>query len=116
MTAFTDNRRANPTWIAALVHRISGLTLAAFLPAHFYVLAFALNGEARLDGFLRWTDSPAVKFAEAGLVFLLVVHALGGVRLLLLENAGWRNGQARLALSAIGVAVALAIVFLVRVL
>ena len=116
MTAFTDNRRASPTWIAAFVHRISGLTLAAFLPVHFYVLAFALNGEARLDGFLRWTDWPAVKLAESVLIFLLAVHALGGVRLLLLENAGWRRGQARLALSAIGAAVILAIIFLARVL
>ncbi|HET9615959.1 MAG TPA: succinate dehydrogenase, cytochrome b subunit [Pseudolabrys sp.] len=116
MTTFTDNRRANPTWIAAFIHRISGLTLAAFLPVHFYVLAFALNGEAKLEGFLRWTDQPAVKIAEGALVFLLVVHALGGLRLLLLENTSWRGGQARVALGAIGAAVALAIVFLVRVL
>ena len=100
MTTFTDNRRANPTWIAAFIHRISGLTLAAFLPVHFYVLAFALNGEAKLEGFLRWTDQPAVKIAEGALVFLLVIHALGGVRLLVLENSGWRGGQARGALAA----------------
>lgn len=111
-----DSRRAKPTWVAAFVHRVSGLALAIFLPVHFYVLGLALNGEGKFNGFLRWTDLPIVKLAEAGLVFLLVVHMLGGLRLLLLENSGWREGQAKLAASAGGISIVLAIVFLARVL
>lgn len=116
MTIRLDSRRAKPTWIAALVHRVSGLALAIFLPVHFWVLGLALNGGANLDGFLRWTDLPIVKLAEGGLVFLLVIHMLGGLRLLLLENSGWRGGQAKLAVSAGGISIVLAIVFLARVL
>jgi fumarate reductase subunit D len=109
-------RRANLLWIAALVHRLSGLALAAFLPAHFLALGLAINEEAKLEGFLRWTDQPMVKFAESGLVFLLVVHMLGGLRLLLVENFRWRNWQAGLAASVGGVSIVLAGVFFVRVL
>ena len=54
-------RRASPLWLAALVHRLSGLALAAFLPFHFLALGLAISGEARLEGFLRWTDQPLVK-------------------------------------------------------
>ena len=48
MTAFLVARRKNILWIAALVHRLSGLALAAFLPLHFLALGIAINGEAQL--------------------------------------------------------------------
>ncbi len=116
MTAFLVARRKNILWIAALVHRLSGLALAAFLPLHFLALGLAINGEAQLEGFLRWADWPIVKLAETVLVFLLVIHLLGGLRLLLIENMSWRNGQAQLVAAATGVSVIVAFVFLVRVL
>jgi succinate dehydrogenase subunit D len=81
--------RRHPLWLAFLLHRVSGLLLAVFLPVHFLVLATALRGEAALDGFLHWTDAPAVKLAEFGLVFLLAVHLFGGLRLLALEFLPW---------------------------
>ena len=74
--------RRDALWIAAMVHRLSGLALACFLPLHFLALGLAIDGEARLDGFLRWTANPLVKATEAGLVFLLAVHMLGGIRVL----------------------------------
>ena len=76
-----------------MVHRISGLALAIFLPLHFLALGLAINGDARLDGFLRWSDQPLVKFAEVGLVFLLTVHLLGGLRVLVIENFDWHDGR-----------------------
>ena len=104
--------RAEPLWLAALVHRLSGLALAIFLPFHFLALALVLQGEARLDGFLRWTDQPLVRLAEAGLVFLLAVHLLGGLRLLWVENFAWHGGQKRLALFAAAAAALAALGFL----
>ena len=44
--------RSHPTWIAFLVHRLSGLLLALFLPLHFWALSRAITGEAALEGFL----------------------------------------------------------------
>ncbi|MBO0756629.1 MAG: succinate dehydrogenase, cytochrome b subunit [Bradyrhizobiaceae bacterium] len=107
--------RTSPLWIAALVHRLSGLALAIFLPFHFLALGLAISGEARLEGFLRWTDQPLVKVSEAVLLGLLAVHLLGGLRLLALENLGWRERQTWLALLAIATAIIVAFVFMLSV-
>ncbi len=105
--------RRDALWLAALVHRLSGLALAAFLPLHFLALGLALEGEARLDRFLAWSANPWVKVSEAVLIFALVVHALGGLRLLAAEGLAWRGGQRGLAIGAGLVAAALALVYLV---
>jgi fumarate reductase subunit D len=107
MTIQSYGHRTNPLWLAFIVHRLSGLALAIFLPFHFLALGLALGGNARLDGFLRWTEQPLVKLSEAVLVGLLAVHMLGGLRLLALENFGWFRGQRWwAALAVIGAAVA----------
>jgi fumarate reductase subunit D len=106
------DHRKDALWIAALVHRLSGIALAAFLPLHFLTLGLAIDGEARLEGFLRWSDAPFVKLAEGGLVFLLAVHLLGGLRLLMVENFAWRGGQSRLAVIAGGAAALAALAYL----
>jgi fumarate reductase subunit D len=115
VTARRLHHRASVLWWAALVHRLSGLLLAAFLPLHFLALGLALDGEAHFEGFLRWTDQPLVKLAESGLVFLLMVHMLGGVRLLVIENLPWTDGQKQLATLAAGISAIAAVVFLARI-
>jgi fumarate reductase subunit D len=115
MTMQTTAHRTNVLWLAFLVHRLSGLALAIFLPFHFLVLGLAISGDARLDGFLRWTDQPLVKLSEAALVGLLAVHMLGGLRLLAVENLGWFTGQRRLAIIAVIVALVAAFAFLASV-
>jgi fumarate reductase subunit D len=77
--------RAHPAYWAFLMHRLSGLALAVFLPLHFWALGQALHGAAALEGFLRFANHPVFKFAEWGLVVLLALHMMGGVRLLLIE-------------------------------
>ena len=107
--------RRDVLWAAAMIHRLSGVGLALFLPFHFFALGLALEGEAKLEGFLRWADQPIFKLAETGLVFLLAVHLLGGLRLLAIENLPWRPGQKAMATWAAGVAAALAMLFLLRI-
>lgn len=109
----TGHRR-DTLWIAALVHRLSGVALAVFLPLHFLALGLAINSEARFDGFLRWTHQPLVKLAETGLVVVLVVHLLGGIRILVIENLPWREGQKGWAMAALTAAAAAGIAFLLR--
>lgn len=116
MSATRRSYRRNTLWNAALVHRLSGLGLAIFLPLHFLVLGLAIEGAGRLDGFLRLTQMPAVACAEAGLVFLLVVHFLGGLRLLAIENLPWFDGQKQIAAAVAAIACVVAFLFLVRVL
>ncbi|MBN8962810.1 MAG: succinate dehydrogenase, cytochrome b subunit [Rhizobiales bacterium] len=108
-------RRRNILWIAALVHRLSGLALAIFLPLHFLALGLAIDGESRFENFLRWTDWPLVKLAETGLVLLLMLHLLGGLRLLVIENCNWVGGQSKLAIAGAGISVVAAFAFLARV-
>ena len=103
--------RGHPGSWAALVHRVSGVALAIFLPIHFWALAHALQGEAKFEGFLRWTDSPLVKFAEWGLVVLLAAHLAGGLRILALEFLPWRDWHKGLAAAAAGVALAVGLAF-----
>ena len=106
--------RQQPLYLAFLLHRLSGLGLALFLPLHFYVLGQALAGEAAFDRALAWTEGPLVKFAEFGLVFLLALHFFGGLRLLALENLSWRDGHKNLAAAAVATAFFVACGFLLR--
>lgn len=103
--------RGHPAWWAFLVHRLSGLALALFLPAHFLAMGLAIEGEARLDAFLRWTDQPLVIAGEWLLVILLAAHLAGGLRLLALELLPWRNWQKTLAAVAAGFALAAGLAF-----
>lgn len=115
MSASGTKHRTSALWIAALVHRLSGLALAIFLPIHFFVLGLSFHGGAKLEAFLRWSDQPLVKFAEGGLVFLLTIHLLGGLRVLVIENFDWHDGQKRLAMLAATVSAVVGFVFLARV-
>ena len=77
-------------------------------------LGLALEGEAELDGFLRWTEAPLVKPAEAVLVTLLAVHLFGGLRLLMIEFLPWREWQSRLVGWGAGLALAVGLLFLIE--
>ena len=102
--------RNHPAYWAFMVHRVSGIALALFLPAHFLALGTAIRGEAELDTFLRWTEHPMVVAAEWILVVLLAAHLAGGLRLLAIEFLPVRE-RTRVALSlclAAGFAVGLA--------
>lgn len=103
--------RNHPAWWAFLVHRVSGIVLAVFLPLHFWVLAMALQDAAQLDEFLVWTDAPLVRLAEGGLVILLAAHLTGGLRLLMLEFLSWRGWHKDLLAVAAGLTVVVGVVF-----
>ena len=95
----------------ALVHRVSGIALALFLPVHFWALGRALE----LQSFLAWTEQPLVKLAEWGIVVLLAAHLGAGLRVLAIEFLDWHEWQKSLATAAaaltlgVGLAFALAL-------
>jgi fumarate reductase subunit D len=89
-----------------MVHRLSGIALAVFLPLHFWVLGSAIEGEARLDSALVWTEQPLVKLGEWAIVLGLAAHLGGGLRVLALEFLPWRDWQKGLAAAAAGLTVA----------
>ncbi|MCB1744051.1 MAG: succinate dehydrogenase, cytochrome b556 subunit [Gammaproteobacteria bacterium] len=103
--------RGHPGYWAFLVHRLSGLALAAFLPLHFLALGTALRGASGLDGMLAWTDNPLLKLAEWLLVLALAAHLAGGLRLLIAELWGWSDQQRTFIALASGAAVAVSLLF-----
>lgn len=107
--------RSHPAWWAFALHRVSGVLLALFLPAHFWSLERALQGAAALDGVLQWTALPIVKFGETGIVLLLAAHMTGGIRLLMIEFLPWRDWYKSLLAVAAGVSVATGLAFALNV-
>lgn len=103
--------RNHPAYWAFLTHRISGVALALFLPAHFYFLGSALEGAAKMEQLLRWTEQPLVIAGEWLLVTLLAAHLGGGLRLLALELLPWRDWQKTLAALAAAFALAAGLAF-----
>ena len=107
--------RSHPLYIFFLLHRISGLALALFLPVHFYVLSLAIADPASLDAFLELTDLTSVKIAEAVLVFLLAAHLFGGLRLMAMEWLPWTDWQKTLAAASLVLGLLTACLFLLSV-
>lgn len=95
----------------ALIHRLSGIALALFLPVHFWALGLGLDGEMRMDAFLRWNEQPLVKFAEWGVVVLLAAHLGGGLRVLAIEFLDWHEWQKSLAALAGAIVLAAGLAF-----
>lgn len=107
--------RAHPLWLAYVLHRVSGVVLALFLPLHFWVLSFALTQPEKLNQFLSFSEQPIVKASEFGLVFLLSVHAFGGLRLMAMEWLPWTGPQKTLAAGALGGSLLISGAFLLQV-
>jgi fumarate reductase subunit D len=103
--------RSHPAYWAFLMHRLSGLGLALFLPLHFWALGQALHGAAALDGFLKLADQALFKAAEWGLVVLLALHMMGGVRLLLIEFGSATGLRKNWIAGAVGFAAAAGMAF-----
>ena len=99
--------KKEPSYWVAIVHRVSGIALAVFLPLHFWALGNALQ----LDAFLAWTERPSVKLAEWGIVVALAAHLGGGLRILALEFLPWRNCQKSLAAAAAALTIVVGLAF-----
>jgi fumarate reductase subunit D len=115
VSGITRASRSHPGFVAALVHRLSGLALAVFLPLHFLSLGLALQEEA-FAGFVAWTNQPLVKLSEALLVAALAVHFAGGLRLLAVEFFGLTRAQAVWIACAFAFGFGFGVLFLMRAL
>ena len=99
--------KQHSSYWAFVVHRVSGIALAVFLPLHFWALGNALQ----LDSFIAWTQQPLVKLGEWLIVVALAAHLGGGLRVLALEFLPWRNWQKSLAAGAAAFALAVGLAF-----
>ena len=97
--------RQHSSYWAFVVHRVSGIALAVFLPLHFWTLGHALQGS------LAWTERPLVKLGEWLVVVALAAHLGGGLRVLALEFLPWRDWQKSLAAAAAALTLAWGLAF-----
>ena len=103
-----------PSFWAALVHRLSGIALAIFLPLHFLALATALDGAAALDSFLAVTRMPLVKASECALVAALATHMALGLRILAIELLAIRERTAVVLTGCVAAVVVVGAAFLLN--
>ena len=102
-------------YLAALLHRLSGIALAIFLPLHFLALATALDGAAALDSFLAVTRAPLVKASECLLVAALATHMTLGLRILAIEFLNIRERTVAVLTGCAAAVFAVGLAFLLNV-
>lgn len=102
-------------FIAAMLHRLSGIALAIFLPLHFLALGTALNGANALDSFLTLTRNPLIEAAEFGLVAALALHMTLGLRVLAIEFLDFREKTAAIVSVCAAAACAAGLAFVLNI-
>jgi succinate dehydrogenase / fumarate reductase cytochrome b subunit len=71
---------------AFTMHRLSGAALVAYLYVHLGVLTMLLGGSSSWGDFLSLASSAAFLGFDVVLIFLLLFHALNGVRVALIGS------------------------------
>jgi fumarate reductase subunit D len=103
-----------PGFIAALLHRLSGIALAIFLPLHFLALATALNGADAFDAMLAVMRQPIIVAAEFGLVVALATHLTLGLRVLAIEFLDFREQTFAVLSACLAAVLAVGIIFILN--
>jgi succinate dehydrogenase / fumarate reductase, cytochrome b subunit len=102
--------------VSSIVHRVTGVLLAASVPCEVYLLDLSLRSEHAFAQVTNWFALPAVKGVVLVLIWALAHHALAGIRHLLTDisigstlnaarrSAWWVNlGGVAIALFAAGI-------------
>jgi fumarate reductase subunit D len=108
------NPHLKPGFMAAMLHRLSGIALAIFLPLHFIALGTALSGADSLQSFLGVTHNGLVRFAEWGLVTALGLHMALGIRVLAIEFFSVRERGAIIVSACVACSVTVGLLFLLN--
>lgn len=94
-----------------VLHRITALILTFYLFVHLYVLGSVLSGPNGFDRTMDLMTDPVVRLLELGLVWVVLFHALNGLRLTAVNLAPQLN-QRLLALGVVVVSLGLALISL----
>lgn len=76
------------------LHRITGLVLVGYLFLHLYTLGAILQGPAPFDTAMALMARPAVRLLELALIWVVLFHALNGIRLILVHIVPWASQRA----------------------
>lgn len=81
--------------VAWLLHRLSGLALAAYLPMHIWVNHHLSVGPGEYDRVMRFLATPWFRVLETGLWAVILYHTLNGVRVVVIDlGPGVRHQKA----------------------
>src|SRR3954451_2460144 len=108
------NPHLKPGFLAAMLHRLSGIALAIFLPMHFIALGMALSGADSLQSFLGVTHNAFVRTAEWGLVTALGLHMALGLRVLAIELFAVRERSALVVSACVACSLTVGLLFLLN--
>jgi fumarate reductase subunit D len=103
-----------PGFLAAMLHRLSGVALAIFLPMHFIALGTALGGADSLQSFIGVTHNAFVRVAEWGLVMALGMHMALGLRVLAIEFLAVRERGAIVVSACVACSITVGLLFLLN--
>ena len=70
---------------AWVIQRVTGLALLAYLFLHVETIHHLSQGQAEFDRQLLFFGTPFFKMLEIGLLLTVVLHALNGIRLTMLD-------------------------------
>jgi len=89
------------------LHRLTGLGLVAYLLLHVIVISSALGGAQNFDPLLATLQSPLFVALDLGLLALVLIHGLNGIRILLFDLGIGIGSQKQLfiGLMAVGIVI-----------
>jgi fumarate reductase subunit D len=108
------NPHLRPGFLAAMLHRLSGIALAIFLPMHFIALGMALGGADAFQSFIGVTHNVFVRVAEWGLVTALGMHMALGIRVLAIEFFAVRERSAIAVSACVACSLTVGLLFLLN--
>jgi fumarate reductase subunit D len=108
------HRHLTAGFVAAMLHRLSGIALAVFLPMHFVALGTALGGADSFQSFLGITHNGFVRVAEWGLVTALDLHMALGLRVLAIEWLAVRERSAIVLSGCVACSLTVGLLFLLN--
>lgn len=67
------------------LHRLTGLALVGYLLLHIFVISSARGGAGSFDPLLKTLQSPLFVALDVGLLALVLIHGLNGIRIVLFD-------------------------------
>lgn len=94
-------------WWAWLLQRITGIALVAYLMIHILVISTAFGGAKSFDATLGVFEGPVGLIADIGLSWIVLYHALNGIRVVLFDAGFGTKWQSELFWGVFAVSVGL---------
>lgn len=82
--------------LAHVIQRVTGVLLLLYLFLHVHTIHELSRGPKAFDAALHTFSSPIFKLLEIGLLATVILHALNGIRITLIDLGYAQNGQKQL--------------------